>query len=82
MFSLSSNDELGAQLLLENSDDHHTYATLEEKMIDEIPLIFQHCGGSFLLRILQLYEKTLLSAYLDPYGFNMAIGVGYLVGDL
>ena len=80
--SLSNNDELGAQLLVEHSDGHCTCVTWEEQMIDESPLIFQHCDGSYLLSIVQLYEENLLSAYLDPYGFNMVIdevsSLGYL----
>ena len=51
-------------------------------MIDESPLIFQHCDGSYLFSILQLYEETLLLAYLDPYGFKMVTGVGASLGDL
>ena len=74
---LSSNDELRGQLLLEPFDDHYTCVTLDEKMIDESPLIFQHCDGSFLMRIVQLYGETLFPTYLDPYGFNLVIGKGY-----
>ena len=54
---------------------------LDEQMIDERHLIFQHCDGSFLMRIIQIYEETLLLAYLDPYGFNMVIGEGSSLGD-
>ena len=45
--SLRSNDELGAQLLLEHSDDHFNCVILDGPMIDERHLIFHYCDGSF-----------------------------------
>ena len=51
-------------------------------MIDERHTIFHYCDGSFLMSIAQLNEKTFLSTYLDPYGFNMVIDEWSSYGDL
>ena len=62
VLSLSNNDELGAQILLEHPDDHYTFVTLDRQMIDERQLIFHHGYGYFLMRISQLNENIFPSA--------------------
>ena len=57
--SLSSDDELGAQLLLGHSDDHYICVTLDKKMINGGHVmmndIFHYYDGYFLMRIFFLH---------------------------
>ena len=68
---------MGAQLSLEHSNDHYTFMTLDEPMINVKHFVFHHCDGSIGMSIVQAYEEVFPSTYLDPFGFNMIIDVGY-----
>ena len=80
--SLRSSDELGAQPLLEHSNDHSTCVVGDRRMVDERHLISHYYDGSFLMSTSRLNDKSLPSKYLDPYGLNMVIdewsSYGYL----
>ena len=77
VLSLSRSDELGAQLLLNNFDEHSTYVALERHMVDEIHLIMGNISHyydmSFLMSTSRLNEKLFPTTYLEPYGFNLVI---------
>ena len=49
MLSWSSSDELGAQPLLDHSNDHSTCVAGDRQMVDEIHLISHYYDGSFLM---------------------------------
>ena len=78
--SLSSSDELGSQPVLQHSNDHYTFVAGDRHMVDDIHIISHYYDGSFLMSTSPLNEKTLPSAYLDPYGLNMVIYEWYAYG--
>ena len=75
--ALSSNHELGAQLLLEHSNDHSTWVALDRQLVDGRYLIMDdishYYDRSFLMSTSKLKEKLLTTTYLEPYGFNLVI---------
>ena len=81
--SLSSSDELGAQLLLGNFDDHYTCVVADRKIVDGRHLmtneISHYYDRSFLMSTSQLKEKILPTTYLQPYWFNLVIDTLHVV---
>ena len=49
VLSLSNSDELGAQPLLEHSNDHSTYVVEDRQMVDKRHLISHYYDGYFLM---------------------------------
>ena len=84
--SLSSNDELGGQLLLGHSDDHYTCVALDRHMVYErhimIDNISHYYDRSFLMRTSKINENLFPTTYLEPYGFNLVIDEWSSCGDL
>ena len=70
---ISSSDELGAQTLLEHSNDHYTCETWDRQMVDERHLISHYYDGYFLMSTSQLNKKFFPTTYLDPYGLKLVI---------
>ena len=81
VLSLNNSDELGAQLLLGNYDDHYTCVTLDRQMIEggQIMMndIFHYYDGYFLMRTSHFDEKFFPTSYFDPYGANIVIDEWY-----
>ena len=80
--SLSNSDDLGAQPLLDHSNDHSTCVVGDRQMVDERHLIFHCYDGYFLMNTSLLNENIFPSVYLDPYGFNMVIDEWSSYGNL
>ena len=77
VLSLRSSDKLGAQLLLEHSNDLSTCIALDRQMVDGRHLmmddISHYYDGSFLMRTSHLNEKIFPTTCLEPYGLNVFI---------
>ena len=86
MLSLSSSDELGAQLILRHSDDQHTCVAVDRQMVDGEHLmmddIFHYYDGYFLMSTSHLNENFFPTSYLDHYGVNLVIDEWSSFGDL
>ena len=61
VLSLRSNDDLGAQLFFENSDDHFTYEALDGKMVDGRHHVMDKI--SYYQDKVSLIETSLLKEY-------------------
>ena len=86
VLSLSSSDELGAQPLLEHSNDLSTCIAGVRQIVDGGHLmrddIFHYYDGHFLMITSHFDENFLPTPYLDPFGFHFFIGEWYSFGDL